>query len=60
MSMKSKVLAAAATLALVGGVGTAGVLGAGTASAATPSVARPLYQPVQLPVRHPQDAELHG
>jgi len=37
MSIKSKVLAAAATLALVGGVGTAGVLGAGTASAATPS-----------------------
>ena len=37
MSIKSKVLSAAATLALVGGVGTAGVLGAGTASAATPS-----------------------
>jgi hypothetical protein len=37
MSIKSKVLAAATTLALVGGVGTAGVLGAGTASAATPS-----------------------
>ncbi len=37
MSIKSKVLAAAATLALVGGVGTAGVLSAGTASAATPS-----------------------
>jgi hypothetical protein len=38
MSIKSKVLAAAATLALVGGVGTAGVLTtAGTASAATPS-----------------------
>ena len=37
MSIKSKVLAGAATLALVGGVGTAGVLGAGTASAATPS-----------------------
>ena len=37
MSIKSKVLAVGATLALVGGVGTAGVLGAGTASAATPS-----------------------
>jgi hypothetical protein len=37
MSFKSKVAAAAATLALVGGVGTAGVLTAGTASAATPS-----------------------
>jgi hypothetical protein len=38
MSIKSKVLATAATLALVGGVGTAGVLGtAATASAATPS-----------------------
>jgi len=37
MSIKSKVLAAATTLALVGGVGTAGALTAGTASAATPS-----------------------
>jgi hypothetical protein len=37
MSFKSKVLAATATLTLVGGVGTAGVLTAGTASAATPS-----------------------
>jgi hypothetical protein len=37
MSIKSKVFAAATTLALVGGVGTAGVLTAGTASAATPS-----------------------
>src|SRR6201997_477391 len=37
MSIKSKVLAATATLTLVGGVGTAGVLSAGTASAATPS-----------------------
>jgi len=37
MSIKSKVLAAAATLTLVGGVGTAGVLSAGAASAATPS-----------------------
>jgi hypothetical protein len=37
MSIKSKVLAAAATLTLVGGVGTAGVLSAGPASAATPS-----------------------
>jgi hypothetical protein len=37
MSIKSKVLAAAATLTLVGGVGAAGVLTAGTASAATPS-----------------------
>jgi hypothetical protein len=37
MSFKSKVLAVGATLALVGGVGTAGVLSAGTASAATPS-----------------------
>jgi hypothetical protein len=37
MSFKAKVLAAAATLTMVGGVGTAGVLGAATASAATPS-----------------------
>ena len=37
MSIKSKVLAAAATLTLVSGVGMAGALGAGTASAATPS-----------------------
>ena len=37
MSFKSKVLAAGATLALIGGVGTAGALTAGTASAATPS-----------------------
>jgi hypothetical protein len=37
MSIKSKVLAVAATLTMVGGVGTAGVLTAGTASAATPS-----------------------
>jgi hypothetical protein len=37
MSIKSKVLSVATTLALVGGVGTAGVLGAGSASAATPS-----------------------
>jgi len=37
MSIKSKVAAAAATLTLVGGVGAAGTLTAGTASAATPS-----------------------
>jgi hypothetical protein len=37
MSFKAKMLAAAATLTMVGGVGTAGVLGAATASAATPS-----------------------
>jgi hypothetical protein len=37
MSIKSKVLAATATLTLVGGVGIAGALTAGTASAATPS-----------------------
>jgi hypothetical protein len=37
MSIKSKVLAAAATLTLVGGVGVAGVVTAGTAKAATPS-----------------------
>jgi hypothetical protein len=37
MSIKSKVLAAAATLTLVGGVGLAGALTAGSASAATPS-----------------------
>jgi hypothetical protein len=37
MSIKSKVLAAAATLTLVGGVGTAGALTAGSAAAATPS-----------------------
>jgi hypothetical protein len=37
MSIKSKVLASAATLTLLGGVGMAGALSAGTASAATPS-----------------------
>jgi hypothetical protein len=37
MSIKSKVLAAAATLTLVSGVGVTGALTAGTASAATPS-----------------------
>jgi hypothetical protein len=37
MSFKSKVAAAAATLTMVGGVGMAGALTAGTASAATPS-----------------------
>ena len=37
MSVKSKVAAAAATLTMVGGVGMAGALSAGTASAATPS-----------------------
>jgi hypothetical protein len=37
MSIKSKVLASAATLTLVGGVGMVGALSAGTASAATPS-----------------------
>jgi hypothetical protein len=37
MSIKTKVLAAAATLTLVGGVGAASGLTAGTASAATPS-----------------------
>ncbi len=41
MSIKSKVLASAATLALVGGVTTAGVLGSATAgNAATPSCGR--------------------
>jgi hypothetical protein len=37
MSIKSKVLAAAATLTLVGGVGVAGAVTAGSAAAATPS-----------------------
>jgi hypothetical protein len=37
MSFKNKVLAAAATLTLVGGVGVVSTLSAGTASAATPS-----------------------
>jgi len=37
MSFKTKVLAAAATLTIVGGVGVAGALTAGSASAATPS-----------------------
>jgi len=37
MSIKSKVLAAAATLTLVSGVGVAGALTAGSAAAATPS-----------------------
>ena len=37
MSIKSKIFAAAATLTLVGGIGAAGTLTAGAASAATPS-----------------------
>jgi hypothetical protein len=37
LSIKSKVFAAAATLTLVGGVGAAGAMSAGTAVAATPS-----------------------
>ena len=37
MSIKSKVLAAAATLTLVSGVGVTGALTAGSATAATPS-----------------------
>jgi hypothetical protein len=37
MSFKSKILATAATLTLVGGAGLAGAITAGTASAATPS-----------------------
>ena len=37
MSIKSKIFAAAATLTLVGGIGAAGALTAGAASAATPS-----------------------
>src|ERR1700721_3006951 len=41
MSIKSKVLAAAATLTLVGGVAVAGALTAGGASAATPSCGTP-------------------
>ena len=41
MSIKSKVLAAAATLTLVSGVGAAGALTAGSASAATPSCGPP-------------------
>ena len=37
MSLKNKVLAAAATLTVVGGVGAASALTAGSAAAATPS-----------------------
>jgi hypothetical protein len=37
MSIKSKIFAAAATLTMVGGIGAAGALTTGTASAATPS-----------------------
>src|ERR1700753_1631037 len=37
MSLKSKIFAAAATLTMVGGIGAAGTLTAGAASAATPS-----------------------
>jgi hypothetical protein len=40
MSIKSKLLVAATTLSLLGGVGVAGVLTAGSASAATPSCGR--------------------
>ena len=53
MSFKSKVLAGAATLALVGGVGTAGAL---SASAATPSCGRELHQHLQPRLRDAQAA----
>ena len=43
MSIKSKVLATAATLTLVSGVGMAGVLGAGPAAAGTPSCGTSCY-----------------
>ena len=45
VTIKSKFLAAAATLTLVGGVGVAGVLTAGTASAATPSCGNSCVDP---------------
>ena len=59
MSIKSKVLAVAATLTLVSGVGAAGVLTAGTASAATPSCGSPAStcSATSSATRH---AELHG
>ena len=52
MSIKSKVLAAAATLTMVGGLGAAAALTAGTASAATPSCGQQLHQHLQQAVRH--------
>ena len=60
MSIKSKVLAAAATLTLVGGVGAAGALSAGTATAATPSCGHSCINVFSQAVRHAQVAELHG
>ena len=52
MSFKSKVAAAAATLTLVGGVGMAGALTAGSASRGHAVVRHRLRQRLQLPVRH--------
>ena len=52
MSIKSKVFAAAAALTLVGGVGAASALTAGTASAATPSCGCELRQHLQPQLRH--------
>jgi hypothetical protein len=58
MSLKSKVLAGAASLTLVGGVGMAGALTAGTASAATPSCGPnciSVYSPDFGTYQHPND-----
>ena len=55
MSIKSKVLATAATLALVGGVGTAGVLGtAASRERGHPVVRRHLRRHLQPAVRSPR------
>jgi hypothetical protein len=58
MSIKSKVLAGAATLTLVGGVGMLGALTAGTANASTPAAgpdAVELFSPLFGTHHHPTD-----
>ena len=60
MSIKSKVLAAAATLTLVGGVGAAGALTRGFRGGGHAVVRSLLRQHLHQAVRHVQVAELHG
>ena len=52
MSIKSKVLAAAATLTLVGGFGAAAALHRGNRIGGHPVVRSQLHQPFQPAVRH--------
>ena len=55
MSIKSKVLAAAATLTMAGGLSTAGTL---PATAATPQCGQRLHPDLQRQVRHERQPRL--